>query len=180
MQIFNDQTLMCYKTVKKLPGVNEAFRQTINSWMIDYYRNHYELDDFWHEYPFVDTERLSSEDAKNLIEILIDSSMYSQAYELVCIYGCSRVAVTKLLKMTDYILKNVSDSHNDVIDEINITNDSLDIDEKVLIDQINKVISLYPEQDKMKMLDRLLETESYLSVTAKKQMIISRLGLENE
>lgn len=118
MQIFNDQTLMCYKTVKKLPGINEAFRQTINSWMIDYYRNHYELDDFWHEYPFVDTERLSSEDAKNLIEILIDSSMYSQAYELVCIYGCSRVAVTKLLKMTDYILKNVSDSHNDVIDEI--------------------------------------------------------------
>ena len=44
--------------------------------------------------------------------------MYSQAYELVCTYGCSRVAVTKLLKMTDYILKNVSDSHNDVIDEI--------------------------------------------------------------
>lgn len=70
--------------------------------------------------------------------------------------------------------------HNDVIDEINITNDSLDIDEKVLIDQIIKVISLYPEQDKMKMLDRLLETESYLSVAAKKQMIISRLGLENE
>lgn len=117
-QIFNDQTLMCYKNVKKLEGVNDSFRQTINSWMIDYYRKHYELDDFWHEYPFVDTDGLLSEDAKNLIEILIDSSMYSQAYELVSIYGCSRVAVTRLLKMTDYILNNVSDEHNEVIDEI--------------------------------------------------------------
>ena len=117
-QIFNEQTLMCYKTVKKLEGVSDTFRQTINSWMIDYYRKHYELDDFWHEYPFVDTDSLSSEDAKNLIEILIDSSMYSQAYELVCTYGCSRVAVARLLKMTDYILKNVSDAHNEVVDEI--------------------------------------------------------------
>ncbi len=117
-QASDEEALICYKNVKKLKDITGTFRQTVNSWMIDYYREYYGLDDFWHEYPFVDTERLSPEDAGKLIEILIDSAMYSQAYELVCKYGCGRVAVAKLLKMTAYILENVSDAHNEVIDRL--------------------------------------------------------------
>ena len=67
--------------------------------------------------------------------------------------------------------------HNDVIDSVTITNDSLDTDEGILIGQIVKVLSLYPESEKMNVLDRLLETESYLSVSSKREAIISRLGI---
>ena len=67
--------------------------------------------------------------------------------------------------------------HNDVIDSVTIVNDSLDTDEELLIEQIIKVLSLYPTNEKMNILERLLETESYLSVSSKKDVIISRLGL---
>lgn len=67
--------------------------------------------------------------------------------------------------------------HNDVIDSVTITNDSLDTDESTLIEQIIKVLSLYPEEEKKSVLDRLLETESYLSVVSKRDAIISRLGI---
>lgn len=66
--------------------------------------------------------------------------------------------------------------HNDVIDSVNITNDILDTHESELIMQILKVLTLYPEPDRINVLDRLLETESYISVASKKKEIIERLG----
>lgn len=65
--------------------------------------------------------------------------------------------------------------HNDVIDAVNITNDSLDINENELVDQIIKVLSLYPNSEWYSVLDRLLVTESYLSVASKRDFIISRM-----
>ena len=44
--------------------------------------------------------------------------MYSQAYEIASIYGCCMAKAAKLLKMTDYILTNVSDGHSQIIDEV--------------------------------------------------------------
>lgn len=67
--------------------------------------------------------------------------------------------------------------HNDVIDAVNITNDSLDITESELIEQIYKVMALYPDTEKIQVLDRLLETESYLSIASKRELIISKLGI---
>lgn len=67
--------------------------------------------------------------------------------------------------------------HNDVIDAVTITNDSLDTDENVLVEQIIKVLSLYPDNEKENVLDRLLATESYLSVSSKRESIKSRLGI---
>lgn len=66
--------------------------------------------------------------------------------------------------------------HNDVIDSVNITNDILDTHESELVMQILKVLTLYPEPDRINVLDRLLETESYISVASKKKEIIERLG----
>ena len=65
--------------------------------------------------------------------------------------------------------------HNDVIDAVNITNDSLDINENELVDQIIKVLLLYPNSEWYSVLDRLLVTESYLSVASKRDFIISRM-----
>lgn len=65
--------------------------------------------------------------------------------------------------------------HNDVIDAVNIINDSLDINENELVDQIIKVLLLYPNSEWYSVLDRLLVTESYLSVASKRDFIISRM-----
>ena len=67
--------------------------------------------------------------------------------------------------------------HNDVIDSVNITNDILDANESELIDQIVKVLSLYSEPEKLSVLDRLLETESYLSVAGKREYIRQIIGV---
>lgn len=115
---YTQETLKLYKTIKKEQGISEQYKQQINAWMIDYYYHYYEEDDFWHEYNYVDTDNLTKKDAGKLIEILIDSSMYSQAYEIAGIYGCCMAKAAKLLKMTDYILTNVSDGHSQIIDEI--------------------------------------------------------------
>lgn len=67
--------------------------------------------------------------------------------------------------------------HNDVIDSVNITNDSLGANENELMQQICIVMELYPESEKINVLDRLLSTESYLSIASKKEEICKRLGL---
>lgn len=67
--------------------------------------------------------------------------------------------------------------HNDVIDSVNITNDALDIGENELIEQIIKVMSLYSSSEQYAVLDRLLETESYLSIASKKKYIMEKLGI---
>ena len=115
---YTQETLKLYKTLKKAQNISEQYKQQINSMMVEYYYNYYKEDDFWHEYSYVDTDKLSQENAGKLIEILIDSAMYSQAYEIAGIYGCCMAKAAKLLKMTDYILTNVSDGHSKVIDEV--------------------------------------------------------------
>ena len=60
---------------------------------------------------------------------------------------------------------------------MNITNDALDIGENELIEQIIKVMSLYSSSEQYAVLDRLLETESYLSIASKKKYIMEKLGI---
>lgn len=116
--INNDNTLAIYKAVKRCDAVNREYKKKVNSWMIEYYSKYYISDDFWHEYPYIDTDDLSDTDARMLTEVLIDAGMYSQAYEITQKYGCKNTAPAKLLKMVDYILQNVTDTHNNIIDEI--------------------------------------------------------------
>lgn len=116
--IYTPSMLTLCKSLKKESSVSDDFKTDVNSWMISYYSGYYILDDFWHEYPSVDTDNLTKCDAGKLIETLISFSMYSQAYELTKEYGCCRASAAKLLKMADYILKNVSDMHDEVIDAV--------------------------------------------------------------
>ncbi len=115
---YTSELLDYYKCIKKSDNISTEYRHQINSWMIEYYYTYYKDNDFWHEYVNVDTDNLSDKDAGRLIETLIAAGMYSQGFELVSRYGCCKAAPAKLLKMADYILTNVSDEHNKVLDKV--------------------------------------------------------------
>lgn len=115
---YTPQLLDYYKRMKESDNISSTYRRQINSWMTEYYYTYYKDNDFWHEYVNVDTDDLSEADAKKLIETLIDAGMYSQGFELVSQYGCCKAAPARLLKMADYILTNVSDEHNKVLDDV--------------------------------------------------------------
>lgn len=65
--------------------------------------------------------------------------------------------------------------HNDVIDSVNITNDILETDENELISQIIKVLNIYPEDKRIEVIDRFLETETYISIAPKKNVILAKM-----
>ena len=115
---YTSDLLDYYKCIKKSDNISSAYRYQINSWMIEYYYTYYKDNDFWHEYVSVDTDDLSDKDAQRLIETLTEAGMYSQSFELVSRYGCCKAAPARLLKMADYILTNVSDEHNKVLDDV--------------------------------------------------------------
>ena len=115
---YTPELLDYYKCIKKSDNISSAYRYQINSWMIEYYYTYYKDNDFWHEYVSVDTDDLSDKDAQRLIETLTEAGMYSQSFELVSRYGCCKAAPARLLKMADYILTNVSDEHNKVLDDV--------------------------------------------------------------
>ena len=115
---YTSELLDYYKCIKKSDNISSAYRYQINSWMIEYYYTYYKDNDFWHEYVSVDTDDLSDKDAQRLIETLTEAGMYSQSFELVSRYGCCKAAPARLLKMADYILTNVSDEHNKVLDDV--------------------------------------------------------------
>ena len=103
-----NKALEMYKKVKALDTISDSYRSRLNQWMIEFFSEFYVLDDFWHEYPYVDTEGLSVTSAAKLTEVLINYGMYAQAYELVGMYGYCNVEASKIIKMLDYILNNVS------------------------------------------------------------------------
>ena len=117
---YTPELLDYYKCIKKSDNISSAYRYQINSWMIEYYYTYYKDNDFWHEYVSVDTDDLSDKDAQRLIETLTEAGMYSQSFELVSRYGCCKAAPARLLKMADYILTNVSDEHNKVLDDVTV------------------------------------------------------------
>ncbi len=123
----------------------------------------------------------------NVWERITDQHTGSVRYEIdrnnPLIQGIDRTLNPEQKELFEGLLVQLEQSipkyriHNDVIDSITITNDSLDTDENILVDQIIKVLSLYPQHEKKNVLDRLLETESYLSVSSKREEIISKLEL---
>lgn len=115
---FDGNALEVFKTVKNFEEIGHEYKKQINTWMIDYYTEYYKLDDFWHEYPYIDTEFLSISEAGKLITILLDYGMYSQAYELIEKYNYDGLEPAKVLKLVDYFLTNVSSEQSSIIDEL--------------------------------------------------------------
>ena len=99
------------------------------------------------------------------------------------IVGMYRTMSQEQKELFDNLLAQLEQSipkyriHNDVIDSVNITNDILDTNESELIDQVVKVLSLYQDSEKLSVLDRLLKTESYMSIAGKRESIRQIIGV---
>lgn len=65
--------------------------------------------------------------------------------------------------------------HNDTIDSLNIVNSMEDAEENVLIDQIIRCVSFFPETERETKLCDLLGMESYKSVAKYKETLLKRI-----
>lgn len=65
--------------------------------------------------------------------------------------------------------------NNDVMDSINIVNDTLAVEEEELLGQLKRCLSLFPHEEWKKIIDKLLASEIYLSIAHKREEIYERL-----
>ena len=65
--------------------------------------------------------------------------------------------------------------HNDVIDSINIVNDSASIEEEELMGQIYRCLELFPESEKETTLSQLLASEAYSKIAHRKEEMLGVL-----
>ena len=65
--------------------------------------------------------------------------------------------------------------HNDVIDSINIINDSVSVEEEEMMGQVYRCLALFPESEKETVLSQLLSSEAYSKIAHRKQEMIGVL-----
>lgn len=66
--------------------------------------------------------------------------------------------------------------HNDVIDSINIVNDSLSLEDEEMMGQIYRCLALFPNAEKESVLNQLLASEVYSKIAYRKDEIIGVLN----
>ena len=87
-----------YKKAAMVKGVTYEYRQLINSWLIEYYKEYYEGETFNDEYSDLIKDGLDINTAQGLIEILLEYGMYYEARELMERYGYTIVPAGKMFK----------------------------------------------------------------------------------
>ena len=65
--------------------------------------------------------------------------------------------------------------NNDVMDSVNIVNDSLSVKEDELIEQLKRCLSLFPRESWKGVIDKLLVSEIYLTIAHRREEIYERL-----
>ena len=65
--------------------------------------------------------------------------------------------------------------NNDVMDSVNIVNDSLSVKEDELIEQLKRCLSLFPRESWKGVIDKLLISEIYLTIAHRREEIYERL-----
>lgn len=70
--------------------------------------------------------------------------------------------------------------HNDVIDSINIVNDSVNIEEEELMGQVYRCLDLFPDSQKEETLCQLLASEAYSRIAHRKEEMIGVLHNEKQ
>lgn len=70
--------------------------------------------------------------------------------------------------------------HNDVIDSINIVNDSINIEEEDLMGQVYRCLDLFPDSKKEETLCQLLGSEAYSRIAHRKEEMIGVLHNEKQ
>ena len=96
--IYNADTPSIYKKAAMVKGVTYEYRQLINSWLIEYYKEYYEGETFNDEYSDLIKDGLHINTAQGLIEILLEYGMYYEARELMERYGYTIVPAGKMFK----------------------------------------------------------------------------------
>ena len=117
--IYNADTPSIYKKAAMVKGVTYEYRQLINSWLIEYYKEYYEGETFNDEYSDLIKDGLDINTAQGLIEILLEYGMYYEARELMERYGYTIVPAGKMFKFIVHEL-NASvnkESYKDILCE---------------------------------------------------------------
>jgi hypothetical protein len=65
--------------------------------------------------------------------------------------------------------------NNDVMDSVNIINDTLSVEEEELIGQLKRCLSLFPHENWKDTIDKLLVSEIYLAIAHRREEIYERL-----
>lgn len=65
--------------------------------------------------------------------------------------------------------------NNDVMDSVNIVNDTLSVEEEELIGQLKRCLSLFPREKWKDTIDKLLVSEIYLAIAHRREEIYERL-----
>ncbi len=85
-------------------GLDEEYRKRLNTWLIHFYEDFYQGDDFDREIERVDSSSLNSEDAAAWIYACIKNEAYDEAFSLVRKYGYENVSPTALFSLARNML----------------------------------------------------------------------------
>ena len=116
--IYNADTPSIYKKAAMVKGVTYEYRQLINSWLIEYYKEYYEGETFNDEYSDLIKDGLDINTAQGLIEILLEYGMYYEARELMERYGYTIVPAGMFKFIVHELTASVNkESYKDILCE---------------------------------------------------------------
>lgn len=95
------------RNIIKITAVNEIspyYRRILNSVVIDYYYDNYDLDGFAHFINNVDPAFISEKDVNKLIEIFIIEGDYEKAYELIRDNSYMQIIPKRLMKLCSKLI----------------------------------------------------------------------------
>lgn len=95
--------------LSRLNGVEEDELSVLNSWIIGYYNEFFEGDDFAEHLKNIRKENLCIDDAVRLTEVCIRNDQFADAKELIEQYGYSRISANLLFRYVRHQLECLND-----------------------------------------------------------------------
>lgn len=93
-----------YKRAVSSPLVRKYFRNQLYQRIIEYYMDNYDGDKLEEQLVQLDMSEMKPKDRNRIIELLINRSMYGEAYQALKKYGYEGIPVNRLMKLCMYLL----------------------------------------------------------------------------
>lgn len=93
-----------YKRAVASPLVDKYYRNQLYQRIIEYYMDNYDGDKLEEQLLYLDMSGMSVKERCHIIELLINRSMYEEAYTALKTYGYEEITINRLMKLCVYIL----------------------------------------------------------------------------
>lgn len=104
--------------VMNYDGLEDWFKKQVNSWLINYYHDHYQGDEFQTIYAGITQKDLANHDAVLLTECCITDAMYEDAFDLIRSFGYSNVRTEKLILLARHMIEIYDHTEDELLTSV--------------------------------------------------------------